>query len=49
VTGEEGRPVAVEVVEGNTSDPATVAALLEKLKGRFGLCARWSWSTIGGC
>ena len=37
VTDAEGRPIAVEVVEGNTGDPATVAALVEKLKVRFGL------------
>ena len=33
----EGRPVAVEVFEGNTADPATVAAQVEKLCKRFKL------------
>ncbi len=37
VTDAEGCPVAVEVVEGNTGDPATVASQVAKLKGRFGL------------
>ena len=33
----EGRPVAVEVFDGNTSDPATVGAQIDKLRRRFGL------------
>jgi hypothetical protein len=33
----EGRPVAVEVFEGNTIDSQTVPAQIEKLKNRFGL------------
>ena len=33
----EGRPVAVEVFPGNTSDPKTVPVQVEKLKQRFGL------------
>jgi hypothetical protein len=33
----DGCPVAVEVFEGNTADPATVAAQIDKLKQRFGL------------
>jgi hypothetical protein len=33
----EGRPVAVEVFEGNTGDPATLAAQIAKIKQRFGL------------
>ena len=33
----DGCPVAVEVFAGNTADPATVAAQIAKLKGRFGL------------
>jgi hypothetical protein len=33
----DGCPVAVEVFEGNTGDPSTVAAQLDKLKARFGL------------
>jgi len=37
VTDEGGRPVAVEVVPGNTADPATVPLVVEKLKGRFDL------------
>jgi transposase len=32
-----GCPVAVEVFEGNTGDPKTLAAQIEKLKQRFGL------------
>ena len=37
VTDREGRPVAVEVFAGNTGDPATVPAQVEKLRQRFGL------------
>ncbi len=37
VTDEGGRPVAVEVVPGDTADPATVPAVVEKLQGRFEL------------
>jgi hypothetical protein len=33
----DGCPVAVEVFEGNTGDPSTVPAQVEKLKTRFGL------------
>jgi transposase len=33
----EGRPVAVEVFDGNTGDPKTVAAQVKKLRARFGL------------
>jgi len=33
----DGRPVAVEVFEGNTVDSQTVPAQIEKLKRRFGL------------
>ena len=33
----EGCPVAVEVFEGNTADPATVGAHIEKLRRRFAL------------
>jgi Transposase DDE domain len=33
----DGCPVAVEVFEGNTADPATVATQITKLKQRFGL------------
>jgi hypothetical protein len=32
-----GVPVAIEVFEGNTADPKTLAAQIAKLKGRFGL------------
>lgn len=32
-----GCPVAVEAFDGNTSDPMTLGAQIEKLKGRFGL------------
>jgi len=37
ITDPEGRPIAVEVVPGNTGDPATVPAAVEKLQLRFGL------------
>ena len=33
----DGRPVAVEVFPGNTADPATVGARIDKLRERFGL------------
>ena len=33
----QGCPIAVEVFKGNTADPATVAAQVGKLKGRFGI------------
>ena len=33
----EGRPVAVEVFDGDTGDPATVASQVQKLRERFGL------------
>jgi hypothetical protein len=32
-----GIPIAIEVFEGNTADPKTLAAQIEKLKTRFGL------------
>jgi len=37
LTNAAGCPVAVEVFEGNTGDPATVAAQVRKLRDRFGL------------
>jgi hypothetical protein len=37
ITDPQGRPIAVEVVAGNTGDPATVPAAVEKLRVRFGL------------
>jgi len=37
LTDADGCPVAVEVFEGNTGDPATVAAQVTKLRDRFGL------------
>jgi len=33
----EGRPVAIEVFQGNTGDPATLAAQVDKIRNRFGL------------
>ena len=33
----EGRPVAVEVFEGNTADPRTLGPQVDKLRQRFGL------------
>ncbi len=35
ITDRDGRPVAVEVFEGNLADPKTVAAQVDKLKNRF--------------
>jgi hypothetical protein len=37
LTNGEGCPVAVEVFDGNTGDPKTVAAQVTKLRERFGL------------
>jgi hypothetical protein len=37
LTTKEGIPVAVEVFEGNTADPKTVAPQVGKLRRRFGL------------
>lgn len=37
LTDARGCPVAVEVFSGNTADPATVEAQIEKLRVRFGL------------
>ena len=34
---KEGRPIAVEVFEGNTGDPMTVASQVKKVRERFGL------------
>src|SRR5438128_1280661 len=36
---EDGHPVSIEVFPGNTQDPHTVAAQIDKLKGRFGVTA----------
>ena len=33
----DGAPVAIEVFEGNTADPATLSTQIQKLKQRFGL------------
>ena len=33
----DGRPIAIEVFEGNTGDPSTLTAQIDKLKQRFGL------------
>ena len=37
LTDERGCPVAVEAFPGNTADPATVEAQVDKLRVRFGL------------
>ena len=37
LTDAKGCPVAVEVFDGNTSDPKTVASQVDKLRQRFGL------------
>ena len=40
--------MAIEVFEGNTADPKTLAAQIAKLKGRFGL-SRVALVGIGAC
>ena len=37
ITDSEGRPVAVDVFEGNVADPMTVAAQVDKIRDRFGI------------
>jgi Transposase DDE domain len=37
LTSKDGIPVAIEVFQGNTGDPATVASQAGKLKDRFGI------------
>jgi len=37
ITDGQGRPVAVDVYEGNTGDPTTVSDQVEKLRKQFGL------------
>jgi hypothetical protein len=37
ITDAEGRPVAVDVFEGNLADPMTVAAQVDKVRDRFGI------------
>jgi hypothetical protein len=37
ITDAEGRPVAVDVFEGNIADPLTVAAQVDKVRQRFGI------------
>ena len=37
LTSKDGIPVAIEVFQGNTGDPTTVASQVDKLKNRFGL------------
>ncbi|HZD02960.1 MAG TPA: IS1634 family transposase [Actinomycetes bacterium] len=37
LASKEGIPVAIEVFQGNTGDPKTVAAQVDKLKHRFGI------------
>jgi len=37
LTNAEGCPVAVEVFEGNCTDPSTLASVIAKLRERFGL------------
>ncbi len=36
LTDERGRPVAIQVFPGNTADPVTVPAQVDKLRDRFG-------------
>ena len=33
----EGRPIAIEVFEGNTRDPATLSSQIEKVKNKFNI------------
>jgi hypothetical protein len=37
ITDAAGRPVAIEVFEGNLADPRTVASQVDKIRGRFKL------------
>jgi hypothetical protein len=37
LTDPHGRPVAVEVVAGNTADPAAFTSMVERIRTRFGL------------
>jgi len=37
VTDEAGRPIAVEVFPGNTADPTSFVATVDKIRDRFGL------------
>jgi DDE family transposase len=37
LTDPHGRPVAVEVVAGNTADPTAFTSMVERVRGRFGL------------
>jgi hypothetical protein len=37
LTSQDGIPVAIEVFEGNTGDPKTVAAQVARVKDRFGI------------
>jgi hypothetical protein len=37
LTSKDGIPVAIEVFQGNTGDPTTVAAQVTKVKDRFGI------------
>jgi transposase len=37
LTDADGRPIAIQVYEGNTADPTTVPDQVEKLQKRFGL------------
>ena len=37
LTSKDGVPVAIEVFQGNTGDPTTVASQVSKVKDRFGL------------
>ena len=37
LTDAEGRPVAVEVFEGNVADPKTLGAQVDKVRSRFGI------------
>ena len=44
-----GIPIAIEVFEGNTADPKTLAAQINKLKTPVRADAGCAWSVIGAC
>ena len=48
VANDEGCAVAVRVFEGNTADPKTMAAEVERLRQRFGL-QQWCWWATAVC
>ena len=49
LTSKDGIPVAIEVFQGNTGDPTTVASQVDKVRGRFAGSPGWCWSGTGAC